>query len=101
MTGETGFFAATNPYSNRTYRKRVEEGHRNLSATDIRQNKNKRSAQRNKNRKQDRMAVINSRREAWQALTLRQQLAELDKRLGVGVGAGKQRRRIQYLIDNP
>ena len=30
-----------------------------------------------------------------------EQLAVLDRRLGDGVGAVKERRRLQYLIDNP
>ena len=34
-------------------------------------------------------------------LTPEQQLEDLDRRLGKGVGAKKQRIRIQYRIDNP
>ena len=41
------------------------------------------------------------RNEAWAKLTYEQQLADLDKRLGKGIGAKKQRVRIQYKIDNP
>ena len=41
------------------------------------------------------------RNEAWVKLTYEQQLADLDRRLGKGVGAKKQRARIQYKIDNP
>ena len=41
------------------------------------------------------------RNEAWAKLTYEQQLADLDKRLGKGIGAKKQRARIQYKIDNP
>ena len=41
------------------------------------------------------------RNEAWAKLTPEQQLADLDKRLGKGIGAKKQRARIQYKIDNP
>ena len=41
------------------------------------------------------------RNEAWAKLTYEQQLADLDRRLGKGVGAKKQRARIQYKIDNP
>ena len=41
------------------------------------------------------------RNEAWAKLTPEQQLASLDERLGKGVGAKKQRARIQYKIDNP
>ena len=41
------------------------------------------------------------RNEAWAKLTPEQQLADLDKRLDKGIGAKKQRARIQYKIDNP
>ena len=41
------------------------------------------------------------RNEAWAKLTPEQQIADLDRRLGKGVGAKKQRARIQYKIDNP
>ena len=39
--------------------------------------------------------------ETWAKLTYEQQLADLDRRLGKGIGAKKQRARIQYKIDNP
>ena len=41
------------------------------------------------------------RNEAWAKLTPEQQLASLDERLGKGIGAKKQRTKIQYKIDNP
>ena len=41
------------------------------------------------------------RNEAWVQLTPEQQIADLDRRLGKGIGAKKQRARIQYKIDNP
>ena len=41
------------------------------------------------------------RNEAWAKLTYEQQLADLDRRLGKGVGAKKQRARIQFKIENP
>ena len=41
------------------------------------------------------------RNEAWAQLTPEQQLADLDRRLGKGIGAKKQRARIQYKINNP
>ena len=37
----------------------------------------------------------------WASLTPQQQLESLDTRLGKGIGAKKQRARIQYKIDNP
>ena len=41
------------------------------------------------------------RNKAWDLLTPKEQLEDLDKRLGKGVGAKKQRARIQYKVDNP
>ena len=41
------------------------------------------------------------RNEAWAQLTPEQQIADLDRRLGKGIGAKKQRARIQSKIDNP
>ena len=41
------------------------------------------------------------RNEAWAKFTPEQQLASLDERLGKGIGAKKQRAKIQYKIDNP
>ena len=41
------------------------------------------------------------RNEAWVQLTPEQQIADLDRRLGKGIGAKKQRARIQYKINNP
>ena len=41
------------------------------------------------------------RNETWAKLPYEQQLADLDRRLGKGIGAKKQRARIQYKIDNP
>ena len=41
------------------------------------------------------------RNERWAQLTPEQQLASLDSRLGKGIGAKKQRAKIQSKIDNP
>ena len=41
------------------------------------------------------------RNETWTKLTYEQQLEDLDRRLGKGIGAKKQRARIQHKIDNP
>jgi hypothetical protein len=43
----------------------------------------------------------NERQEAWSKLSPKEQLAALDTRLGKGVGATKQRTRLQNLIDRP
>ena len=53
------------------------------------------------NTKQIKQTEAIVRNEAWAKLTYEQQLADLDKRLGKGIGAKKQRARIQYKIDNP
>ena len=41
------------------------------------------------------------RNEYWAQLTPEQQITDLDRRLGKGIGAKKQRARIQYKINNP
>ena len=53
------------------------------------------------NTKQIKQTEAVVRNEAWVKLTYEQQLDDLDKRLGKGIGAKKQRARIQYKIDNP
>ena len=53
------------------------------------------------NTKQIKQTEAVVRNETWAKLTYEQQLADLDKRLGKGIGAKKQRARIQYKIDNP
>ena len=53
------------------------------------------------NTKQTKQTEAIVRNEAWAKLTYEQQLIELNKRLGEGVGAKKQRAKIQYKIDNP
>ena len=53
------------------------------------------------NTKQIKETEAKIRNEAWAKLTPEQQLASLDERLGKGIGAKKQRARIQYKIDNP
>ena len=53
------------------------------------------------NTKQIKQTEAVVRNEAWAKLTYEQQLADLDRRLGKGIGAKKQRARIQYKIDNP
>lgn len=42
-----------------------------------------------------------ARQVEWDKLTPQEQLATLDKQLGKGTGAKKQRARLQGLIDNP
>lgn len=49
--------------------------------------------------KEERKKSAAERQQARQSLTPRQQLAILDERLGKGVGAAKERARLQALID--
>ena len=53
------------------------------------------------NTKQIKETEAIERNKYWAQLTPEQQLADLDSRLGKGIGAKKQRARIQYKIDNP
>ena len=53
------------------------------------------------NTKQIKQTEATVRNEAWTKLTYEQQLADLDRRLGKGIGAKKQRARIQHKINNP
>ena len=53
------------------------------------------------NTKQTKQTEAIVRNEAWAKLTYEQQLADLDRRLGKGIGAKKQRAKIQSKINNP
>ena len=53
------------------------------------------------NTKQIKETEAKVRNEAWAKLTPEQQLESLDNRLGKGVGAKKQRAKIQSKINNP
>lgn len=52
-------------------------------------------------KKSMRQSEATERQTTWGNMTPQQQLADLDLRLGKGVGALKQRKRIQYTIDYP
>lgn len=78
----------------RTYAKRLAESRKNMSADAIRRAKNERCKLRNAKRKAERLAVVAERQVAWDSLTPTQKLVELDKRLGKGVGAKKQRAKL-------
>ena len=54
-----------------------------------------------KERKAIRQSEALERQKVWSNMTLQQQLNDLDRRLGKGVGAVKQRKKIQYAIDHP
>ena len=50
-------------------------------------------------KKEDKRQKAQASVEAWRMLSPKQQMAILDERLGKGVGAVKQRAKIQSLID--
>ena len=54
-----------------------------------------------KKRKTEKQQEALIRNEVWSELELYEQLDKLDKRLGKGVGAKKQRAKIQDKIDKP
>ena len=54
-----------------------------------------------KQRKAIRQSEASERQKVWSNMTLQQRLNDLDSRLGKGIGAIKQRKRIQYAIDHP
>jgi hypothetical protein len=53
----------------------------------------------NKGRKEERCKDANQRNGDWQSLSFAAQITELDKRFGKGLGAVKQRGKIQKFID--
>ena len=54
-----------------------------------------------KGRQELRQSEALERQKVWGVMTPQQQLEDLDRRLGKGVGAIKQRARLQYAIDYP
>lgn len=60
-----------------------------------------REAYKSEHSKESRQGRAEANRLAWAKLSPAEQLADLDQRLGKGVGAVKQRAQIQALIDNP
>lgn len=73
------------------YADKIQEQRRHLSAAAIRRNKCERSKARNDRRRTDRRMEAEERQAKWGDLALMQQIAALDRRLGKGVGARKQR----------
>ena len=54
-----------------------------------------------KERKAIRQSEALERQKVWDNMTPQQKLNDLDSRLGKGIGAIKQRKKIQYAIDHP
>ena len=71
-----------------------------VSPEQIRANKCEQSRQRNATRKAKRRAKAEQLIAQWQQLSPREQLKQLDQRLGRGVGAKRQSDRIQEAIDS-
>lgn len=98
MTAQTGFFAASDPYANRVHRRRMERMQQGMTPEQIMQAKNQRCKERGQARKEQRVKDAAERSKAWRSLKPAQQLKELDNRLGVGMGASKQRAKIAKLL---
>lgn len=88
------------PISQRTHKKNAEHNHARKSADQIRADKCQKSKARTATMRLDRLVTAQERQLYWESLTPTQQLAALDDRLGKGVGAVKQRKRIQGLIES-
>ena len=60
--------------------------------------KNERSRGRNQARREQRQSEAEKRAKAWRQMSPDVQLRELDQRLGIGIGAVRQRTRILALM---
>lgn len=83
--------------ADRTYAKRIVAARGNLTDTQVSAAKNARCKARNEARKVAIANAIESRGRAKR--TPAEQIAELDFRLGVGIGAKRERARLAKLID--
>ena len=54
-----------------------------------------------KERKAIRQSEALERQKVWDNMTPQQKLSDLDRRLGEGVGAIKQRAKLKYIIEHP
>ncbi len=61
--------------------------------------KKTRRASMNDERFKTKSTIISEMLEAHQALTTFEKITKLDQRLGVGIGASKERARLNYLLD--
>lgn len=86
--------------SKRTHKKQVEASKtaRHLSSEKARAEKNLRAKARSADRKEVQAKLVQERLDAWRELSPAQQLATLDRRLGKGVGAEKQRIKLTELL---
>lgn len=86
------------PVESRSHAKGVSLSNAGRTAADIRAAKNSRSAKRNADRKEQRIAEATARNAKWRGLTPAQQIEVLDARFGKGCGAAKQRAKIAAKI---
>lgn len=76
------------------YSERLASARMNQSPEQIRYAKNQRCKARNELKREIRREMAEFRNETWNSLTPEQQIASLDRRLGAGAGAVKQRKAI-------
>ena len=85
--------------SKRSHKRKVDSmnANRHLTADELRAGKCATSRQRNLDRQAGRRIAAETRNERWESLSPRERLKELDKRLGKGKGAMKQRAKLAEL----
>lgn len=81
------------------YADKIVASRKHMSAEAIRRNKCEKTKARNATRREERRVKAEERIEGWRSQTFEEQLATLDRRLGKGVGAKKQRARIAKQIE--
>ena len=82
-----------------SYSERVAKLNAHMSPTEIRANKCQRTKQRHTTDRLENIIIQKEREARWQRLKPFEQLQALDLRLGKGVGATKQRKKILAKID--
>jgi hypothetical protein len=81
------------------YKDEIERSHGKMTPKQIRVAKCERSHLRNLQRQKDARAAAEERQENWAKLSPQEQIKALDERLGKGIGATKQRKRIMEKIE--
>ena len=82
-----------------SYSDSIAKRNAHLTSSEIRANKCQRSKQRHETDRLENIAIQKEREARWQRLKPFEQLQALDLRLGKGVGATKQRKKILAKID--
>jgi len=87
------------PQNERFHKERVVKGRpKDMSSSDIRRQKNERASQCSKERQKQRREEAAQRDLAYSLLSPGQRIEQLDARLGKGIGAKKERRRLEQLL---